>query len=500
MSDTKVELHQLEKAVSVDSAAQTSFAERCKAKYSELADSSLDELAVESKKLSRKVDLRLMVPLWTLYLTNYLDRNAAAAAKLAGLTEELKISSTQWSTVISILFVGYCLGQVPSNLLLSRLSRPAVYLCTCVTVWGGVSAATAACQDYHHLVACRAILGLVESVFFPAALFYISSWYPRKELGIRTAVLYSGSIVSGAVGGLLAAGVLKGMDHKLGLRAWRWLFIIEGAVTIAVAAVAIFVMPNFPQTTKWLSPRERQLAVWRLEVDAGEVDEHGDKAVSVWTSLKQAFSDIRTYMLLVIVLGIVMAAGITNFFPSVVAGIGKFTKVQSLLLTAPPYILCLFTLFPSVVHADKTQERTWHITASLSVAIVAFIIAASTTNPAARYLSMMLVIPGLYTNYPTALAWISNSIPRPAGKRAVALAFINAATNAASIATPYFYYSDGTVGGAPRYVTAMLINLAGCAVTVIMCQVLKFHLKRDNARMDREEAQGIAVHPTRFIY
>jgi len=97
--------------------------------------------------------------------------------------------------------------------------------------------------------------------------------YTRKELGVRNAILYCGSLSSNAFGGLIAAGILDGMQGKRGHEAWRWLFYIEGALTVVVAIVAIFVLPDFPSTTKWLTPAERRLAEFRMEEDAGIVDE-----------------------------------------------------------------------------------------------------------------------------------------------------------------------------------------------------------------------------------
>jgi MFS family permease len=104
----------------------------------------------------------------------------------------------------------------------------------------------------------------VEAAFFPGALFLLSKWYKREELGLRTAILYCGNLSSNAFGGLIAAGILDGMQGKLGHAAWRWLFFIEGAITMAVAIMAIFILPDFPNTTKWLSPMERRLAEVRM--------------------------------------------------------------------------------------------------------------------------------------------------------------------------------------------------------------------------------------------
>lgn len=110
----------------------------------------------------------------------------------------------------------------------------------------------------------RFFLGFVEAAFFPGALFLLSKWYRREELGLRTAILYCGNLSSNAFGGLIAAGILDGMQGKLGHAAWRWLFFIEGALTMTVAVAAIFILPDFPSTTKWLSPMERRLAEVRM--------------------------------------------------------------------------------------------------------------------------------------------------------------------------------------------------------------------------------------------
>ena len=130
---------------------------------------------------------------------------------------------------------------VPSNLFLNKIGKPALYLPAVMCVWGVISTCTAAVQSFGGLVAVRFVLGFVEAAYFrklrtsnsgfghdanksqAGCLFFLSSWYTRKELAFRSAVLYSGSLISGAFSGLIAAGILDGMQGHLGLSAWRWL-------------------------------------------------------------------------------------------------------------------------------------------------------------------------------------------------------------------------------------------------------------------------------------
>jgi hypothetical protein len=159
------------------------------------------------------------------------------------------------------------------------------------------------------------------------------------------------------------------MDGLRHLRAWRWLFIIEGAITVVIAFTALFILPDFPRTTTWLTEEERALAVWRLEEDVGEDDWLDSQHQSFVVGLKLAFSDVKTYVLMFMLFGFVAAGTVTNFFPyvcyivskissltfprTVVATLG-YNSVDSLLLTAPPYCLAVITTFLNSWHAGKS--------------------------------------------------------------------------------------------------------------------------------------------------
>ncbi|KAL2824946.1 major facilitator superfamily domain-containing protein [Aspergillus cavernicola] len=432
--------------------------------------------------LIRKVDIRLLPMIIIMYILNYLDRNNIAAARLAGLETDLGLEGVQYQTCVSILFVGYLLMQIPSNLMLNKFGKPAIYLPCSMMLWGIISTCTAATQNYVGLVLVRFFLGFVEAAYFPGCLYFLSAWYTRKELGFRTAALYSGSLISGAFSGLIAAGITGNMDHKLGLRAWRWLFIIEGAITIFIAMIAVFILPNFPRTTTWLSEEEKQLAAWRLEEDIGEDDWVDSEQQSFLHGAMLAFSDIKTWILMLLILCIVSSASVTNFFPTVVETL-NYGNIETLLLTAPPYVLAVITAFANAWHADRTGERYFHITLPLYVAVVAFVIAATTTAVGPRYLSMMLMVPALYTGYVVALGWISNTLPRPASKRAAALAGINCVSNASSIYASYMYPD----GDKPRFVTAMSVNCVTAFMAILSATALRIMLVRLNKKIDRGE-------------
>jgi MFS family permease len=182
---------------------------------------------------------------------------------------------------------------------------------------------------------------------------------------------------------------------------------------------------------------------------------------------------------MVLLFCIVASGTVTNFFPIVVKTL-HYNDINTLLLTAPPYVLAVITTYLNAMHADKTGERYWHITIPLWVAIIAYIIAATTTHIGPRYLAMMLMPSSVYTGYVVALAWISNTMPRPPAKRAAALAFINAVSNTSSIYASYMYPSSA----APGYTVAFAVNCCTAFIAIVAATVLRFILVRLNRKLD----------------
>lgn len=176
---------------------------------------------------------------------------------------------------------------------------------------------------------------------------------------------------------------------------------------------------------------------------------------------------------------IVASGSVTNFFPTVVSTLG-YNSVNTLLLTAPPYVLAVIATYLNALHADRTGERWLHISIPLGLSVVAFIIAATTSSIAPRYVAMMLMVPSIYCGFTVALAWISNTIPRPPAKRAAALAFINAVSNSSSIYASYMYPDSA----APAYTTAFVVNSITSFVAIVAATVLRFMLVRLNKKLD----------------
>ncbi|KAI8265076.1 hypothetical protein K4K58_011818 [Colletotrichum sp. SAR11_239] len=426
-----------------------------------LRDLSEDELKDLEKKLIRKVDMRMLPTMILIYIMNYLDRNAIGSARLGGLEKDLGLTGSEFQTCVSILFVGYILMQVPSNMFLNKIGRPAIYLTGCMAVWNAQTG-------------CLATL---------------SAWYVRKELGVRTGLFYSGSMLSGAFSGLIAAGITNGMDGLGGLLAWRWLFIIEGSLTVLIACGAFFILPDFPANTKWLTEQERQMAMWRMEVDAaGEEDWTSSSEQPIFAGFKMIMVDPINWILVVLVYGAASSISINSFFPTVVGSLGK-DRITTLLLTSPPYLLACIACAAVSWNADRTNERFWHTVAPLACSLLGFIISSAATGIGPRYFGAMIMLPGIYTGFNMSMVWTANTMYRPAAKRAAAVAFNNAFSTLAGIYGSYLYPNNA----APRFVLAFSVNAAMAFMAIIAAVVLHFVLKRENRKLELKEQEAEAA-------
>ncbi|KAL4931444.1 major facilitator superfamily domain-containing protein [Aspergillus undulatus] len=430
-------------------------------------------------KLMRKVDLHLLPLLVVMYLLNFLDRNNLSQARLGTLEEDLGMEGTDFNLATSILFVGYLLMQLPSNLLLTRV-RPSWFLGIAMGIWGVISACQAAAQSFAGLVVARFFLGFVEAPFFPGAVMLMSSWYTRQELSYRIAWFYAGSSLANAFGGLIGAGVLGNLHMSHGISGWRWLFIIEGCITVALSLLIPILLPNYPATTSWLEDEEKAYAQWRLINDAGEADDTGDSNIK--EALYAVLMDRRIYLFILLQHASLLSQTFQYFFPSIVQTL-NYNNIETLLITAPVWIATFLVSLVVTWTSGKTNDRSIHIISLMLVSIAGCIICTASTNVGARFLGMFLMPMGAVSAYQIIIAWVANSFPRPLVKRSAAIATANMIGNTASIYGSYMWPSSS----GPRYIPGGSATAGVALLVAVMAYVIRcVHMRMNRGLVERE--------------
>ncbi|KAM5346304.1 hypothetical protein ACJ41O_009309 [Fusarium nematophilum] len=429
-----------------------------------------EELRKLETGLVRKMDIVIMPIMGILYILNYVDRSALAATKVYGIMDDLGMDSAQFATAISILFVGYIPFQIPSNLIITKISRPGLYICSAAVLWGAVSTCTAAVKSYESLLVVRVFLGVTEAVFFPGVIYFLSAWYTKNELGKRLAALFMFQMLGSAFGGFVAAACLT-LDGRHGIAGWRWLFIVEGVVTIGCGLIFAMIMPEYPHNARLLKPMERDFAVWRLEKEAGAGEANED--TTTMGGFKEACLDPKIWAL-VWCMGMSQAMGtIVNFFPSIVQTLG-YARIETMLLTAPPYVLAAVIFYTISYISDRKNAMYAIIVACLGVAVVAYVVAIATIKTGPRYFAMMLMPSACSGPQIMLYKTLNLHMARPYPKRAAGVAMLNAIGGLSNIWGSYLYY------GPPHYYAAFGCLLGCTAAQFLVITGYRFHVRRMN--------------------
>ncbi|KZV99152.1 MFS general substrate transporter [Exidia glandulosa HHB12029] len=421
-----------------------------------------------------------------IFIMNYIDRTAITSARLRGLTDDLHLSPFQYETVIAVLYASYCPMQIPSNLLLNKTSSPSAFIGGCVVLWGTISALTGMTRNFTEILVCRFLIGVPEAAFYPGAIYLLSRWYTRKELAFRSAILYTGLLVSNAFGSFLAAGILALSEGLAHLAAWRWLFIIEGGITICVGLAAITILPDYPHNTPWLTASERRLAQARLAEDTGVADKDASDE-PWWAGLNMAIKDPIVILFMFMTFTGLVGLSFSNFFPSITATLG-YDTTTTLLLAAPPWIVASALCLLNARHADASGERFFHISVWLWAVMGGFLLALSSMNTATRYISLFLLASG-YSGFSLMLVWVSNSMPRPPAKRAAAIALVNGFGNLGNVLGSYTWKAKW----GPGYHESMSIGLVALTCSTILAWVLRRKFVYLNAQLEEDERRASPV-------
>ncbi|GAA5898325.1 hypothetical protein JCM8208_006945 [Rhodotorula glutinis] len=335
---------------------------------------------VAEKRLLRKLDAIILPQVTLLFLLNFIDRSAVGNASAAGFQKDLKLSvPNEYNVALMVFYIFYIIGEIPSNLILKKVgSKWLSFLCM---AFGAVTIGSAWVHNFETFLGVRILLGIFEGGVIPGIVYLLTRFYTRSELAFRVGVFLSlGPGLSGALGGLLAAGFLNSSVGSL--RTWQKIFVCEGIITCGYGIISFFIIPTSPETTRWLNEEERALAVRRLEIEhLGQVHEKTTtKAV-----LKAIANPFTWACTLAYGFINVIVQGTSLFLPTIIAGLGTYTTTEVQLRSVPPYIVSAVWAVGVSYICWKTKRHGLCIASSLVLSIIGYIMFLASANPKVLY-------------------------------------------------------------------------------------------------------------------
>lgn len=303
------------------------------------------------KQVTRKIFLRLLPLLICLYIISYLDRVNVGFAALT-MNADIGLSAAVYGWGAGLFFVGYCLFEVPSNLLMAKVGARR-WIARILFTWGLIATCMALVQGPKSFLIMRFLLGVAEAGFFPAVILYLTFWFPVRYRARIISIFMLSIPISLAIGAPVSTALLQ-LDGLMGLKGWQWLFIIEGIPGVLLFGVVLKYLPDSPKQAAWLSDEERQWLVNELDKDAKAHPAALDGQSTIW----KVFCNPSILALCFIYFTATAAnVGLSMFLPQMIKQQG-FTGMEIGYITAIPYIVGCIGMVSIGFLSDRFNKRT----------------------------------------------------------------------------------------------------------------------------------------------
>ncbi|KAL4735859.1 major facilitator superfamily domain-containing protein [Aspergillus similis] len=335
-----------------------------KAKYEcrHVFDPTMTWTREEERRLVRKIDAKVCLWACIMFFGLQVDRSNLIQAVSDNMLDELGLSTNDYNTGNIIFYLSFLLAELPSQLL-SKALGPDRSFPIQMSLWSLVAISQSCLSGRSSFFLTRSLLGLLEGGFIPDIVLWLSYFYTSRELPTRLSLFWTTLSVTEIIGSFLAFGVLH-MRGVLGWSGWRWLFLIEGLITLLVGVASFFRMPASAVETKtwfrpkgWFSDREVRIVVNRvLRDDPSKGDMHNRQAITIsalWESLRDY--DLWPIYLLGLIVYTPMVP-IRTYITLTLKSVGFDTFSTNLLII--PYNITHILLLNLLTHlSERLNER-----------------------------------------------------------------------------------------------------------------------------------------------
>jgi ACS family tartrate transporter-like MFS transporter len=299
----------------------------------------------------KRIAWRLLPFLFLLYVIAFLDRMNVSAAALQ-MPGDLGFNDKVVGLGAGMFFIGYVVLEIPGALIAERWSARR-WIARIMISWGMITVLMAFIYTARQFYFVRFLVGAAEAGFFPAVIVYVSHWFRYQDRAKAIAVFYAANPLSYVIGSPLA-GLLLGISW-LGLRGWRWLFILEGIPAVVVGVITIFYLTDWPRAASWLRPDERDWISRELEQE--KLAKKKARSYTIWQAFSQRDVILLTLSYFCATTG---GYGISFWLPSILKRLSGQSDIRVSLFAALPYLAGFVMQQLNGWHSDRTCERRWH--------------------------------------------------------------------------------------------------------------------------------------------
>jgi sugar phosphate permease len=390
-----------------------------------LVVTSVPELEV-AQRARHRIGRRLLPFLFLLYVIAFLDRMNVGAAALQ-MPHDLGFSEGVIGMGAGIFFLGYFLLEIPGALIVERWSARR-WIARIMISWGVLTVFMAFIHTSRQFYVVRFLVGAAEAGFLPGVIIYLTHWFRYQDRAKAVAFFYAANPLSYVIGSPLA-GLLLGLSW-LGLRGWRWLFVIEGIPAVVVGVITIWYLTDWPSEAHWLPDDEKSWITAELQREKEAKNRR--RSYNVWEALRHRDVFLLTGCYFCAMTG---SYGIAFWLPTILKRLSGGSDLKVTLLAALPYVAAFITQQINGWHSDLTRERRWHAAIPVFVCAAAIALAVAYRANLAMSLGLFVVAGGAFYGFQPVF-WAVPTLFLSETAAAASIGLINAVGNLGGFVGP----------------------------------------------------------------
>jgi ACS family tartrate transporter-like MFS transporter len=388
--------------------------------------SSFSSESEVAQRARRRIARRLLPFLFLLYVIAFLDRMNVGAAALQ-MPHDLGFSEGVIGMGAGVFFLGYFLLEIPGALIVERWSARR-WIARIMISWGLVTVFMAFIHTARQFYVIRFLVGAAEAGFLPGVIVYLTHWFRYQDRAKAVAFFYAANPLSYVIGSPLA-GLLLGLSW-LGMRGWRWLFIIEGIPAVVLGVITIWYLTDWPDQANWLHADEREWITTELQRE--KQAKHSRRSYRVWEALRHRDVILLTGSYFCAMTG---SYGIAFWLPTILKRLSGKSDLKVTLLAALPYVAAFITQQVNGWHSDRTGERRWHAAIPLFVCGIALALAVLYGTNLMMSVAMFVVAGGAFYGFQPVF-WAVPTLFLSESAAAASIGLINAVGNLGGLVGP----------------------------------------------------------------
>lgn len=378
------------------------------------------------RQIFRKLILRLYPLLILGIFVAYMDRANLGVVK-APMSEDLGLTGAAFGLAAGVFYLGYLLFEIPSNIAMERFGAR-IWLARIMISWGLVTMVMMFIHGPTSLNILRFLLGVAEAGFYPGIVLYLTFWFPGRLFARAYSTFQVGIPVALALTTVISSSLLM-LDGAFGIAGWRWVFLVQGAVTLVLGALFLMLLPNGPKTAKWLTPHERDYLL--THTHGGERGAtHGKGALAQVAKSGLAWVYALLYFCITLAFW-----SITYWLPTVIQEKFEIGAVSAGFLSSIPWAVCAVIMVLLGKSSARTGDRRWHLIGSLLVGGVGLLASTMMDSPILVLVALCIAAAGSQAGIP--LFYAQASMVFIGTVAAVSIAFINSLGNISGFVGPY---------------------------------------------------------------